>query len=276
MSTDSYAVNVGSDGPFTGMCSFLGYALFFKEGWIHKLYGTKPADFQLTSTLARGVEQGAWRTLCQVDDTLYYKGVDGVYAYDGSLPVRVSWDWDEAARKGLSAAEDKGRYVICVQAAAGDCELLVYDPARGLWHREDGLQVRHMARADKETWMADSAEQVLWSRNGTLLTGHPGGMAMEGAVSWRAETADWNQKDAGKRTCTRLMIRAYLAEGSEMTAQLQYDSDKQWHTAARVTGTGKGTIEVPLFPRRCDHCRLALSGVGEAEIFSIARDYLPG
>lgn len=39
------------------------------------------------------------------------------------------------------------------------------------------------------------------------------------------------------------MIRAYLAEGSEMTAQLQYDSDKQWHTAARVTGTGKGTIE---------------------------------
>lgn len=62
-----------------------------------------------------------------------------------------------------------------------------------------------MARADKETWMADSAEQVLWSRNGTLLTGHPGGMAMEGAVSWRAETADWNQKDAGKRTCTRLM-----------------------------------------------------------------------
>ena len=109
-----------------------------------------------------------------------------------------------------------------------------------------------------------------------MLTGHPGGMAMEGAVSWRAETADWNQKDAGKRTCTRLMIRAYLAEGSEMTAQLQYDSDKQWHTAARVTGTGKGTIEVPLFPRRCDHCRLALSGVGEAEIFSIARDYLPG
>ncbi len=276
VSTDSYAVNVGSDGPFTGMCSFLGYALFFKEGWIHKLYGTKPADFQLTATLARGVEQGAWRTLCQVDDTLYYKGVDGVYAYDGSLPVRVSWDWDEAARKGLSAAEDKGRYVICVQAAAGDCELLVYDPARGLWHREDGLQVRHMARADKETWMADRAEQVLWSRNGTLLTGHPGGMAMEGAVSWRAETADWNQKDAGKRTCTRLMIRAYLAEGSEMTAQLQYDSDKQWHTAARVTGTGKGTIEVPLFPRRCDHCRLALSGVGEAEIFSIARDYLPG
>lgn len=276
LSTDSYAVSVGSDGPFTGMCSYLGYALFFKEGWIHKLYGAKPSDFQLTSTLARGVERNAWRTICQVGDTLYYKGIDGVYAYDGSLPVRVSWDWDEAARQGLSAAEDRGRYVICLQDAADDCEVLVYDPTRALWHREDGVQVTHMVRAAGDTWMADGEQKVLWSRNGSLLAGQPGGMAMEGAVHWRAETADWNQKDANKRTCTRLMIRAYLAQGSELTVQIQYDSDKQWHPAAQVTGTGKGTLEIPLFPRRCDHCRLALSGVGEAEIYSIARDYLPG
>ena len=100
VATDSYAVSVGSDGVFTGICSFMGYVLFLKEGWLHKLYGTKPADFQLTATLARGVEAGAWRTLCPVGDTLYYKGTDGVYAYDGSLPVRVSWDWDAAGAKG--------------------------------------------------------------------------------------------------------------------------------------------------------------------------------
>ena len=111
VSTDSYAVNVGSDGLFTGMCSFLGYALFFKEGWIHKLYGTKPADFQLTSTLARGVEQGAWRTLCQVDDTLYYKGVDGVYAYDGSLPVRVSSGLGRGGAQG--AVRGGGQGALC-------------------------------------------------------------------------------------------------------------------------------------------------------------------
>lgn len=105
-----------------------------------------------------------------------------------------------------------------------------------------------MARADKETWMADSAEQVLWSRNGTLLTGHPGGMAMEGAVSWRAETADWNQKDAGKRTCTRLMSRAYLAEGSEMTAQLQYDSTSNGTRQARVRARQGNHRSSPVSP----------------------------
>ena len=273
VATDSYAVSVGSDGEFTGVCSFLGYALFFKEGWIHKLYGTKPADFQLTATLARGVEQGAWRTLCPMGDTLYYKGIDGVYAYDGSLPVRVSWDWDEGKRKGLSAAEDRGRYVLGLQTPTGEGEVLVYDPARSLWHREDALIVTHMATACGDVWMGDTAAQVLWSRNGSLLAGQPGGMAMESAVSWRTETADWNQRSPDKQTCVRLLIRAYLEEGTELTAAIQYDSDGVWHNAAQVTGHGKGTIEIPLRPRRCDHLRLALSGVGGAVIYSIAREY---
>lgn len=273
VATDSYAVSVGSDGEFTGVCSFLGYALFFKEGWIHKLYGTKPADFQLTATLTRGVEQGAWRTLCPVGDTLYYKGIDGVYAYDGSLPVRVSWDWDEGKRKGLSAAEDRGRYVLGLQTPTGEGEVLVYDPARSLWHREDALIVTHMATACGDVWMGDTAAQVLWSRNGSLLAGQPGGMAMESAVSWRAETADWNQRSPDKQTCVRLLIRAYLEEGTELTAAMQYDSDGVWHNTAQVTGHGKGTIEIPLRPRRCDHLRLALSGVGGAVIYSIAREY---
>lgn len=273
-SADSYAVSVGSDGVFTGMCSFLGYALFFKEGWIHKLYGTKPADFQLTATLARGVAKGAAQTLCPVGDTLYYHGTDGVYAYDGSLPVRISWDLDTGARKGLCAAEDHGRYVLAAENPLGDAEILVYDPLRALWHREDDLRVTCMAQGDGDTWMAGA--DWLWSRNGVLMAGQPDGMEMESAVPWHVESADWNQRDAGKRTCTRLLIRASLSPGCELKAALQYDSDKVWHTAAQVTATGKGTLDIPLFPRRCDHFRLALSGVGDAVIYSIARDYLPG
>lgn len=273
-SEDSYAVSVGSDGDFTGMCSFLGYALFFKEGWVHKLYGTKPADFQLTATLARGVAKGAAQTLCPVGDTLYYHGTDGVYAYDGSLPVRISWDLDIGARKGICAAEDHGRYVLAAENPLGDAEILVYDPVRALWHREDELRVSCMAQGDGDTWMAST--DALWSRNGALMVGQPGGMEMESAVPWRVESADWNQRDAGKRTCTRLLIRASLAPGCELKAALRYDSEKTWHTAAQVTASGKGTLEIPLFPRRCDHFQLALSGVGDAVIYSIARDYLPG
>lgn len=55
IAADSYAVTVGSDGAFTGAATCMGYALFFKENTLHKLYGSKPSDFQLTSLRCRGV-----------------------------------------------------------------------------------------------------------------------------------------------------------------------------------------------------------------------------
>ena len=55
IAADSYAVTVGSDGAFTGAASCMGYALFFKENTLHKLYGSKPSDFQLSSLRCRGV-----------------------------------------------------------------------------------------------------------------------------------------------------------------------------------------------------------------------------
>lgn len=55
IASDSYAVNVGSDGPFTGAATCMGYVLFFKENCLHKLYGSRPADYQLVSVQCRGV-----------------------------------------------------------------------------------------------------------------------------------------------------------------------------------------------------------------------------
>ena len=59
IAADSYAVTVGSDGAFTGAATCMGYALFFKENTLHKLCGTKPSDFQLTSLRCRGVAKNA-------------------------------------------------------------------------------------------------------------------------------------------------------------------------------------------------------------------------
>ena len=71
IAADSYAVTVGSDGPFTGAATCMGYALFFKENTLHKLYGSKPSDFQLSSLRCRGVAKGAARSLCVINETLY-------------------------------------------------------------------------------------------------------------------------------------------------------------------------------------------------------------
>ncbi len=68
IASDSYAVNVGSDGPFTGAATCMGYVLFFKENCLHKLYGrlrprAKAPERRwqaVLQSLARGGPSTAW------------------------------------------------------------------------------------------------------------------------------------------------------------------------------------------------------------------------
>ena len=50
ISTDSYAATVGTDGVFTGAITHMGYPLFFKENYLHKVYGNYPANYQIQTT----------------------------------------------------------------------------------------------------------------------------------------------------------------------------------------------------------------------------------
>ena len=86
IAADSYAVTVGSDGAFTGATTCMGYALFFKENTLHKLYGSKPADFQLTSLRCRGVAKNAARSLWSEEDVCSYEMASTggqLYLWDG-------------------------------------------------------------------------------------------------------------------------------------------------------------------------------------------------
>ena len=64
ISTDSYSATIGTPGDFTGACSHLGYVLFFKEDVIHKVYGNKPANYQVsTQGGCRKAATTAWQPL---------------------------------------------------------------------------------------------------------------------------------------------------------------------------------------------------------------------
>lgn len=90
ISTDSYAVNVGSDGKFTGAIEYQGYPTFFKENVIYRVYGRYPAEYQVITINARGVQEGSDRSLAIVNEYLMYKSVTDVCVFDGSSPKSVS------------------------------------------------------------------------------------------------------------------------------------------------------------------------------------------
>ena len=94
---DSYAVTVGSDGAFTGAATCMGYVLFFKENGLHKLYGTKPSDYQMSSIQCSGVAKGAHQSLCVINETLYYLSMDGSWRGTAACPPRCRPHWTKRA-----------------------------------------------------------------------------------------------------------------------------------------------------------------------------------
>ena len=118
LATDSYTVSVGSDGPFTGAAVQLGYVLFFKENCLHKVYGSKPSNFQVSMTACEGVQPGSAKSLCMVGSTLYYKADHGVMAYDGSVPESVSAALGGVYYQNAVAGTERGRLYLSMQDAA--------------------------------------------------------------------------------------------------------------------------------------------------------------
>ncbi len=136
----AWTASVGAFGKWTGCISHRGYVLFFKEDKILRVSGTKPANFQYAEISANGLQAGCERSMAVIDEVLYYKSRNGVYAYDGALPERIS-DKLGAVQFARTAAAGGlyGKYFICL-----DGVLYVYDTANGLWHKEDASAVRFL------------------------------------------------------------------------------------------------------------------------------------
>lgn len=156
ISTDSYAVSVGSGGDFTGACAYGGYLLFFKENCVHKIYGQMPSEYQAQMILLDGVQTNAEKTLTVMDGLLYYKSPNGVCVFDGVQPTLISKDafgektytevvkFTEDSKTyicGPCAATIRGKYYINLYDASEEkWYIYSYDKSKGIWHKEDGFR----------------------------------------------------------------------------------------------------------------------------------------
>ena len=262
LSTDSYAVSLGADGPFTGAAEHLGYPVFFREGYIHKIYGSYPAAFRLQSTPCPGVQRGSAASLALVGQLLYYKSPAGVCAYDGAAPADVSQALGGRLYRDAAAGALRGKYYISMKDGAGQSHLFVYDSARGLWHREDDTRAACFCACREDLFFLTSAGQIV----SVTGAGEP-----EGDFSWLAETGQIGAASPDCKYLTRLNLRLYLAQGAEMELWVRYDEEAQWRRLACLQGRPLGSVTLPAPVRRCDHLRLRLTGRGEMRLYSLTK-----
>ena len=270
IAADSYAVTVGSDGPFTGAATCMGYALFFKENTLHKLYGSKPADFQLSSLRCRGVARNAGRSLCVLNETLYYLSADGVMAWDGSIPTKVSTALDAArlsnVEEAIGGALD-GRYYLHLTRSAS-ARLLVYDTERGLWQEEDVCSY-DMVGTGGQLYLWDG--KAIWSADPSRERDWQNSEGVEKNIPFELTSGDIGTDDPDEQYLSRLTLRLDAERNSKIEVAVSYDGGPWEKITTLYAAKQRQSFDLPFVPRRCGTLRLHLQGTGQITLRSIAK-----
>ncbi len=263
---DSYVVTVGSDGMFTGAATSLGYVLFFKESLMHKIYGTKPENYQVTTVSCRGVQEGSANSLVSVNETLYYKATDGVMEYDGGLPAEVSIALGNTRYYAAVAGAAGGCYYVAMQTEAGEHSLFVYDLSNGLWHREDDFNAVGFVAVNQCLYALNTAGEIWAIGAEDAVEGQE-----EPAVIWSAQTGDIGLYTSDYKTVSKIELRLEADEGTAVLVEAQYDASGDWEQLAEFTAPRKQMVLLPMVPRRFGHMQLRVSGTGDAVVYNMTK-----
>lgn len=262
LSTDSYVASCGTDGQFTGAITHLGYPLFFKENYVHKVYGNYPANYQIQTTACSGVQKGCDKSLAIVNTTLFYKSRNAVCAYDGSLPTEMSYALGNEVYSDAVGGSHGNKYYISMKDICGIYRLFIYDTAKGMWHKEDELQVDCFCSCRGELYAISDGKIVTMLGSGTQDT-EP--------VEWMAETGEIGIASPDMKYISRLTIRMSQDIDSVVNIYAQYDLNDEWVHLCELVGTSIRSFSIPIRPRRCDFMKLRFEGEGICKIYSITK-----
>lgn len=264
LTSDSYFIDVASDGAFTGCIPYSSHICFFKENTLHKLYGSKPSNFQIVTSNVYGVQSGCEKSLCIVNETLYYKGVNGVYAYTGGVPELISEKFGTKRFSDAAACSDGERYYISMKHGT-EWGLYVYDVLRGLWMKEDETHAIDMCFHEGSVYFI-GGDGCLYQIDRTAGKN----------VEWMVEFTPFNETMNERKGYSKFHLRLDLEAGSWLTVEVRTDLDNKWKKVCTTHNELAKTMTVPIIPTRCDKVSVRVSGKGECLIRTFIREFRTG
>ena len=277
ISTDSFAVSVGTDGEFTACTPYRGYVLFFKENCVHKIYGQNP-PYTVTTSYIRGVEKTSTKSLVRLNETLYYKSPTGVCAYEGGVPVDVGSDLGECRYTRAVAGAVGNRYYVCMSDNRGERHLFCFDEERAMWTREDNVDISHFAVNDSNLYFVERHNE--YHRIGIIdsdnmygyFSGELKGFGIEDKLKWSFKTGLWGLDLPVNKYYNSFTIRGKGEKGSWLKVSYSINSSEDFVECAKEYLDETGSFNIRINSPRCDHVQFAFEGEGDVTIFSIMRN----
>ena len=268
LSTDSWQAAIAGDGDFTACCNYGDCVLFFKEDKIYKVAGDLPEQYTLYPYNVAGVQEGSYKSLVNINETLLYKGVNGVYAYGGAVPSLVSSALGRKKYYDACAGSDGIVYYISMRDETG-YHLFTYDTLAGLWLREDDTAAADFCFSTGDLLMLTGGKLYLINGEADTDDGTP--------IEWSAELASFNEAtDHNRRSYSRLLLRTSKKNLKTDSVRVYVSNTSGRWDPCTKNNLSVGDYVIPLKPNRDNDLRIKIEGKSPDMVLSLAREYIGG
>ncbi len=261
--SDSYTVPLGSDGPFTGAVKYGDNPIFFKEHCFHRIYGTLPENYQLQTYDNDGLQAGSGKSIAIVENVLFYKGADGFYAFDGTIPQMISEPLGKEPLFDAVCGSCDQKYYASVRDRSGRYDLYVYDVAKNLWHKEDNLRLLDCTSRGTDLY-------CLTEKDGVIKISSME-QSVDEQMTWYAESGIIGKSSPDKKVIQKLKIRAEISPTAYVQVMIEYDSSGNFEPVFLMEGRQLQSFTIPIRVHRCDHFKILFMGRGSAKIYSLSK-----
>lgn len=249
---DSWYSLLGTDGDFTGICSYRNAVVAFKRDCIHHVYGDSPTNFSIPKQIYGGCMDGD--SITQIGGILYYLSPSGFSAYGGGEPYSIG-ERLRTKHTACCAGTDGIKYYASATREDGLHELLVFDTRYGVWHKEDNIPFVGFVSRDGKLYGADQQALFLFGEG-------------EETFPWCVVSKRFTYDITQHKGVNCIYLRAEVAEGARIRVSLSHDDGPFTH-CGEITGSGFSVRRIPVRFRKCDSFRLMCEGEGEAVIHDI-------
>jgi hypothetical protein len=200
------------------------------------------------------------KSLCIVNETLFYKASDGFYAYSGGLPQYISDALGEGNKGNvISSGGDGTKYYACQVVGDDDVQLVVYDTRRGFWNREDEGAVLSFALLEGHIYMLKADGELL------ALNDYSEGeewqmIEPEDTVEFSATTGLIGLDSPFGKFVGSIRLRMQVERGAMVRVLIERDESGRFEEVERINGQSLKSVVVNIKPERCDTMRIRFEG----------------
>lgn len=270
ISSDSYKVAVDSGLEFTGSGVYNSNPVFFKENALYRMYGSLPSNFTLQRLDVNGVMEGCHKSVCKINEALYYKGRRGIYRYSGGIPACISESLGDLSEYCDAVAGEDGRRLYISMRKGKAWDMFVYDTETGIWLREDGIHALGFAKFGSVLYyLGDDMRLHSYERDPVA------GLTKEDKepFEWSITFAPVNETVKERKVYSKITLRMELESGAYATVLVNRDG-LGWEEVTTVKGCdSSAVITVPITPKKCDSFSLRIQGEGKMCLKTLIREY---